>query len=403
MDDRFELYRTLARKTPSKILLLVVDGLGGLPHPEFEHRSELEAAVLPNLDRLAADSATGLSLPIAPGVTPGSGPSHLALFGYDPLRYDVGRGVLSALGIDFELLSGDVAARLNFCTVDDDGRILDRRAGRIPTEVCARLCARLSAIRIPGIEFYIRPEMDYRAALVLRGSGLDGRVSDSDPLQEGVAPLAVQPLVPESMRTAEIVNAFIDEARTTLRDEHAANMVILRGFAQHQGFPSMREIWQLDPLCLAVYPMYRGVSRLVGMKVMSCGSTLDDEVKALEDSWNDHDFYFLHVKKTDSAGKAGDFLRKVEVLEAVDRIVPRLLDLHPDAIGITGDHATPSLMRGHSWHAVPTLVWSRRCLPDAVTAFQERALASGSLTGMRHVDLLPLLMANAGKLHQYGA
>ncbi|MFN8547964.1 MAG: 2,3-bisphosphoglycerate-independent phosphoglycerate mutase [Candidatus Eisenbacteria bacterium] len=403
MDDRFETYRALARKTASKIVLVVIDGLGGLPHPEFEHRTELEAAALPNLDRLARASACGLSTPIAPGITPGSGPSHLALFGYDPLRYDVGRGVLSALGIDFELTGGDVAARANFCTVDDEGRVLDRRGGRIPTEVCARLCARLSAIRMPGIEFYIRPEMDYRAALVLRGSSLDGRLTDSDPLEDGQPPQAVQPLVPESMRTAEIVNAFLEQARNTLRDEYPANMLLVRGFSQHEGFPSLSEIWRLDPACLAVYPMYRGVSRLVGMKVLYAGTTLEDQVKALEANWQSHDFFFLHVKKTDSAAKQGDFARKVEVLEAVDTLMPRLEALAPDVLAVTGDHCTPSLTRAHSWHGVPTLIWSERCLPDGVSAFDERSVAGGSLNGMRHVDLLPLLMANAGKLQQYGA
>lgn len=403
MDERFEFYQRLAIETPSKILYLVMDGLGGLPHPEFGDRSELEVANLPNLDALAARSATGLSHPIGAGVTPGSGPSHLALFGYDPKLYGVGRGILSALGIDFDLKAGDVAARLNFCTLGDDGKITDRRAGRIPTDECERLCAKLKALEVPGIEVLIRPEMHYRAALVLRGTGLDGRLTDSDPQREGQAPLQVQPLHRDATRTAELVNAVVAQARTILEGETKANMILVRGFAQHLGFPSMAEIWRLKPACIAVYPMYRGVSRLVGMKVLATGSTIEDEATTLEEHWADHDFFFFHVKKTDSAGEDGDFRGKVEVLEGVDRLLPRLLALKPDVIVVTGDHSTPSVLKGHSWHPVPLIIGGAHCQPDRVQAFDERALFEGSLYRIHHTDILPLAMANAFKLLKYGA
>jgi len=402
VDSRFELYRSLAVRTPSKIVFLVMDGLGGLVHPDFG-RSELEAARLPNLDALARESATGLSLPIGHGITPGSGPSHLALFGYDPLSYEVGRGLLSVLGIDLELRTGDVAARVNFCTVDDAGIIRDRRAGRIATTECARLCALLREIRIPGLEIQLQPEMDYRAALLIRGAGLDGRLSDSDPQREGFAPLPVSPKVEEATATADLLNAFLGAARERLRNESPANMILLRGFAQHQGFPSMRDTFALDPACIAAYPMYRGVSRLVGMKVLATGSTIEDEVKTLEQHWGEHDFFFFHVKKTDSAGEDGNFEGKVAVLEAVDALLPRLRALQPDVIVVTGDHSTPSALSAHSWHPVPVILWGRHCQPDSVTEFHERALQSGSLCGIHHVDLMPLAMANAFKFLKYGA
>ncbi|MBK8231645.1 MAG: 2,3-bisphosphoglycerate-independent phosphoglycerate mutase [Candidatus Eisenbacteria bacterium] len=403
MSVELETCRTLARPTPSRILLIVLDGLGGLPHPELENRTELDCASLPHLNALTRRASTGLSHPIAPGVTPGSAPAHLALFGYDPLRHAVGRGVLSALGVDFELVDGDVAARISFCSLGHDGTVTDRRAGGLPTEVCARLASRLAAIHIPGIDIFVRPEMGHRAALVLRGPGLDGRVTDSDPGQERMAPLSVRPLVPEAMRTAEIVNTLLEQAEHTLRNEDPANMILLRGFAQHEEFPSLSQLWRLTPAAVAAYPMFRGVSRLVGMKVLQTGSGLEEQVATLETHWSEHDFFFVHVRKPDAAAREGNPGKKIAALEAFDAILPRLLALGPEVVSVVGSHSTPSIAGHQTWHPVPLLLWSRSCRPDGIAEFNERALRAGSLWPMRHVELMPLLMAHAGKLAQYGA
>lgn len=399
---RFDLYRRISVRTDSKIVLLIMDGLGGHPH-DLHGRSEMEVADTPNLDALTARSATGLSHPVAPGITPGSGPGHLSLFGYDPITYEVGRGVLSALGIDFPMKGGDVAARVNFCTVDEEGKVTDRRAGRIATEVTAGLCEKLAGISVEGAEMFLRPEMDYRAALVLRGKGLDGRLLDSDPQREGVEPLEVKPAAPEAEQTAKLVNEYIGKAREVLRGESPANMILVRGFAQLPDIPSMGELYKLRPACIATYPMYRGVSRLVGMEILDGGTTLENEVEALKKHWKEHDFFFFHVKKTDSAGEDGDFQAKVHVIEAVDRIAPAIRDLGPDVLAICGDHSTPSILKAHSWHPLPFVLWSEYCRPDSVEEFTEEACAHGNLGHIHHTDIMPLLMANALKFLKYGA
>lgn len=420
--DPLDLYRELSIKTGSKILLVVMDGLGGHPHPD-KGTSELEAARIPNLDALAADSICGMSTAVLPGITPGSGPSHLALFGYDPMRYNVGRGVLSALGIDFDIKGGDVAARANFCTVDDRGHITDRRAGRIPTEESRRLCGLLADVRVEGVEIFIQEEMDYRAALVLRGEGLSGALTDSDPQQTGVPPRDVEPRVPAghgggsgsggagagdaaaaaAARTARAVNEFIAQARERLKDQRPANMILLRGFDEHQTYPSMSDVYKLSPACIATYPMYRGLCKLCGMTVIPTGMSLDDELATLREHWDAHDFVYFHIKKTDSMGEDGNFEGKVRILEEVDDLLPRLRELKPDVLAVTGDHSTPSALAAHSWHPVPILIWSDLCQPDEVTAFHEKALTRGGLMGIRHTDVMPLLMANARKLIKYGA
>jgi 2,3-bisphosphoglycerate-independent phosphoglycerate mutase len=404
--DPFDLYRSLSVRTDSKILLFVMDGLGGHPHPEHGV-SELEAARIPNLDALAQASACGLSVPLAWGITPGSGPSHLALFGYDPFRYVVGRGVLSALGVEFDLRPGDVAARANFCTVDPSGRITDRRAGRIPTEECARLCSILrERVRVPGVEIFIEPEMEYRAAFVLRGDGLSGALTDSDPQRTGVPPVPVRPRDPAdaaARRTAELVNSFLEQARKALEKEHPANMILLRGFDTHSAFPTLEEVFKLRAACIATYPMYKGLSKLVGMKILKTGISLEEEYATLKEHWDAFDFFYFHVKKTDSMGEDGNFDGKVRILEEVDAFLPRILELRPDVLAVTGDHATPCILKAHSWHPVPFLLQSSYCQPDAVDRFTEKAFAQGSLNGMRHTDIMPLLMANALKFIKFGA
>ncbi len=393
----------LVEENDTKLLLLVMDGLGGLPM-QVEGRTELEAANTPNLDALAAEGICGLHEPVGPGITPGSGPSHLALFGYDPVRYKVGRGVLSALGIDFDLQPGDVAARGNFCTIDETGRVMDRRAGRIPTEKNEELCEILRRIELPGVKIFVDTVKEYRFLLVLRGEDLAGEVADTDPQDVGKMPLPAEALDPSANRTAELVQAFADRARELLADQHPANMVLLRGFSSPPRWPLFTDVFQLRAAAIAGYPMYRGVAKLVGMAVLETSAEVPEEVGVLEENWPEGDFFYLHVKRTDSAGEDGDFDRKVALIEEVDAQVPRIMDLNPDVVVVTGDHSTPSRIRYHSWHPVPALLWSPICRQDGVRAFSESACLQGGL-GPRFpaTDLMPLAMANARRLEKYGA
>jgi len=397
------LFKKLVKREKSKIVLLVIDGLGGLPM-KSAGQTELEAARTPNLDLLAAQSVCGLHQPIAPGITPGSGPAHLALFGYDPLKYQVGRGVLSGLGIGFDLQANDVAARGNFCTVDVDGIVTDRRAGRIPTEKNQELCELLRQIELPGIEVFVQPVKEYRFLLVLRGEGLSGELTDTDPLEVGEKPLDPQALSENANKTAELVKKFVDQARNILADQQPANMVLLRGFSKLPDWPLFEESFGLRAAAIAAYPMYRGVARLVGMDVLETGTDFKQEIGTLEEYWNDYDFFFLHMKPIDSAGEDGNYKRKTRLIQQVDTFMPRLLELEPDVLLVTGDHSTPSMLKYHGWHPVPVMLWSKYCRADSVKSFGERACMGGGL-GPRipAVDLMPLVMANALRLDKFGA
>ncbi|MCJ7605767.1 MAG: 2,3-bisphosphoglycerate-independent phosphoglycerate mutase [Dehalococcoidales bacterium] len=398
-----ELIKELSRTSPEKIVMLIIDGLGGLPDPATG-KSELETAILPNLDALAARSICGLADPVGPGITPGSGPGHLAVFGYDPITCQIGRGALEAVGIDVELQPNDVAARGNFCTVDENGIITDRRAGRVATNISAKLCELLEKVTIPGITLLVRPVREHRFVVVFRGDGLVAEVTESDPSQKGVKPLPVAPESPDGRKLAGVANEFIEKAAVILAGRHPANMVLLRGFARKPDFPTMQEIYKLNPLAIALYSMYRGLARLVGMDVDdSGGSTLQDEIKALKKNYGAYDFFFVHVKWTDSAGEDGDFARKVKILEEVDAVIPSILALKPDVLVVTGDHSTPAAVQGHSWHPVPVLINAKHCRPDAVTEFTETAFIAGGLGRILSSQIMPLAMANALKLNKYGA
>lgn len=396
--------RELSVKTESKIVLLVVDGLGGLPM-ERGGRTELEAAETPNLDRLAAASDLGLSRPVAAGVSPGSGPGHLGLFGYDPLRFQVGRGVLSALGVGFDLQKSDLAARINFATLDDEGKISDRRAGRIPSEKGEELVALLNeSMELDGAEVSIVHEKEYRAVAVFRGEGFSGGLSDTDPQRVGLEPLPVeaQDDSREARKSADVANAFVKRSNEILLDQHPANTVLLRGFGMHPALPSFEEAYKLDAAAIASYPMYKGLARLAGMELLEEGYGIAGEFETLKGNWDAHDFFFLHVKPTDAAGEDGDFDRKASVIEEVDAQIPGLLELGPGAIAITGDHATPAKMKSHSWHGVPVLVNSPYTLPTA-DGFGERACAGGTLGVFPAQEIMGYLMGHALKLNRFGA
>ncbi len=338
----------------TRIVMLVMDGLGGLPQ-EPGGRTELEAAVKPNLDSLATRSELGLTIPVGPGITAGSGPGHLAIFGYDPIENEIGRGALEALGVDFDLGIRDVAARGNFCTIDRKGNLVDRRAGRLPTELSQELACILRTIKVPGVEFFIEPVKEHRFAFIIRGQGLGDALTETDPLTNGVPPLKMHALKPDSERTAQSVNQFVEKARLLLVNEQPANMILLRGFTKFPSIPMYQEIFGLNPAAIAVNGMYKGVARLAGMTVLDLqGDTLADEFCALEKHWNEYDFFYIHVKKTDTCGENGDFSGKVRAIEEVDAQLHRLMALQPDVVIIGGDHSTPAVIKSHSWHPVPT-------------------------------------------------
>jgi 2,3-bisphosphoglycerate-independent phosphoglycerate mutase len=397
-----DLIRELREPAASKIVLLVADGLGGLPL-EPGGKTELESARTPNLDALAREGVTGLSVPVLPGITPGSGPGHLGLFGYDPLRYRIGRGILEALGIHFEVGPRDVAARGNFCTVDAAGLITDRRAGRPATERCVAMCHKLQEIRVPGVEVFVEPVREHRFVVVFRGDNLGDAVNDTDPQQTGHAPLPARGADPNSENTAAAVNRFVAEAARVLKDDAPTNMVTLRGFARYPKIETMQEVYGVKPVAIAVYPMYKGLARLVGMDVVDAGATLADQLGTLERLWGQYDFFFLHYKYTDSTGEDGNFAAKVEMIERLDAVIPRVRTLEPDVLIVTGDHSTPSKLRSHSWHPVPTLLWSQACRPDPVMEFGEAYCLRGGLGQFQAMYLMPLALAHAGRLGKYGA
>ncbi len=394
--------RSLTQRTPSKIVLLVIDGVGGIP---YEGRTELEAADIPCLNKLAAASECGLIDPVARGITPGSGPSHLALFGYDPLKYEIGRGVLEALGVGLSMTERDVAARGNFATMDPGGTISDRRAGRIPTEKNKELCAVLSEAvpRIGDTEVILEPGKEHRFTVLFRGDDLDGRIADADPQKAPAAAVPARALAPAAERTAHIANQFIRSATEALKGHKPANTVLLRGFAKYPEIPSMAELFNLQAAAIATYPMYRGLARLVGMDILDCGETIQDEFAALCREYGNHDFVYLHIKKTDSYGEDGNFEKKVGVIEQVNHHISTLLALEPDVIVVTADHSTPARLKAHSWHPCPFLLWSKYCRPDSVTRFTERECARGSLGRFPAVEAMGLMLANALKMVKFGA
>lgn len=398
-----EFLRKLVVKNDAKIVMVIFDGLGGLPDPATG-KTELQTALHPNLNELAKKGICGLSDPIAPGITPGSGPAHVSLFGYDPLQYEIGRGLLDTLGIDFEFTNEDLAARGNFATLDANGVITDRRAGRIASDKAARLCSEvLKGIEFDGIKTFVLPVKEHRFSVIFRGKGLEDRLSDSDPQKEGLKPLAVKPTEEKAAFAASVVNKFIDEANKRLKNEHPANAVLLRGFAKMIHMPSFADVYQLKAAAIALYPMYRGLSRLVGMEVLKTGTTIESEFQALKENFSKYDFFFMHIKQTDSSGEDGDFARKVRVIEEADKYFSVINELNPDVVIVSGDHSTPAVYKGHSWHPVPVLISSKYCRTDGVTAFNEAQCITGGLGRISAQQIMPLAMANAGKLMKYGA
>ena len=398
-----EIIKKITVQNEKKIILLIMDGVGGLPGKDG--RTELEHAKTPNLDKLAKVSALGLTHAVAPGITPGSGPAHLSVFGYDPVENIIGRGVLEASGIDFPLTGKDMAARANFATMDQNKIIADRRAGRIPTEKNQELCKKLQEEinKIDGVEIIIKPGKEHRFVIIFRGEGLEEGLSDADPQQTGLKQKYTEALTPEADKSARIANKFIDRVSEVLKDEEKANTCLLRGIAKVPPITPMQELFKLRPAAIATYPMYRGLARLVGMDIPDAGETIGDEIKCLKENYKEYDFFYLHIKKTDSYGEDGNFDAKVKIIEEVDSIIPDILSLDPDVLAITADHSTPAILSGHSWHPNPFLLHTEFIRKNEVSAFNEQECLKGSLGIFYSIDAMPLMLASAMKLIKYGA
>jgi 2,3-bisphosphoglycerate-independent phosphoglycerate mutase len=392
----------LVLKNDSKIVMLVADGLGGLPMTPGG-MTELETAKTPNLDALVQRGVCGSSIPVLPGIAPGSGPGHLGLFGYDPLKYVIGRGALEATGIGFELQPNDVAIRGNFCTIDAAGNITDRRAGRIASEESAPLAVKLREIKIPGIEVFVEPVREHRFVVVLRGNGLGDQVADTDPQKTGVPPLEPVAHNAASQRTAQAAADFFRQAKQILAGHPKANALTLRGFAARPNLPSYDDVYGLRAAAIAVYPMYKGLARLVGMSIVGEAKTLSEQMDVLAANWSKYDFFFIHFKYTDSTGEDGNFDEKVRRIEELDAAIPKINALKPTVMIVTGDHSTPSYLKSHSWHPVPTLLTSDCCRTDPCQKFGEGECLRGGLGQFEAKHLMTLALANAGRLGKYGA
>ena len=399
----FQYLSSIRKQTDSKIVMIVVDGLGGMTDPSTG-QSELEAAKLPNLDKLASISSCGVSTPVLPGITPGSGPGHMALFGYNPIKYLLGRGVLEGLGIGAPIGKGDVAARGNFCLLGEDGKIIDRRAGRITTEECVELVELLKQIEIPGFGIEIHPVMDYRFVLVFKGETSSPDVSETDPQITGVTPMISNPTSERGTGTALAVNLFTQRSAEILREYNgSANGILLRGFSNIPELPHFGISYALNPAAIAAYPMYRGVAGLLGMDVLESKQTFEDEIKTLEANYSkDYDYFFLHYKPADSAGEDGNFSQKVAMLEEFDSQLERILLLKPDVLVVCGDHSTPSYIASHSWHPVPFLISSNLSQGRAEAKFTENSCQEGSIGSIRAEELMLLVLSHADKLNKFG-
>jgi len=403
-----ELYSELTLKGGAKLALVVLDGLGDLATKEQGYLTPLEAAHTPNLDKLSKNSAQGRMIPVAPGITPGSGPGHLGLFGYDPLEFQVGRGVIEALGLGMELKAGDVCARANFATLDAKGIVTDRRAGRIPTETCERLVDLLTAKikKIGETEVLIKAGKEHRFVVVFRGKGLEGPLTDADPNREGFAIPTVKPRDPanaKQKKMAKLIADFYKAALPILAKEVPANGFLMRGIAHQPEIPLFEDRYKLKPACLAVYPMYKGLAQLVGMEKIEGPQTIAEQFERYLKEYDNYDFFFIHYKYTDKAGEDGNFAAKKKAIEDFDAALPILFKKMPDVLAITGDHSTPVALKGHSWHPQPVLLHSATSGADKLDRFTETGANSGSLSVFPAKFLIRLMQANARLFDKFGA
>ena len=403
-----DIYSELTLQPKGKMALVVLDGIGDIATPEQGYQTPLEAAKTPNLDALAKESALGRLYPTAPGITPGSGPGHLGLFGYDPLEFQVGRGVIESLGLGLDLIPGDVAARANFCTLDDQNIVTDRRAGRIETSICEELCALLAEKiqKIDDVEVIVKPGKSHRFVVIFRGPGMEGPLSDSDPHREGlpIPPAqAVDATNAKARKTAEIIGKFYQLALPVLRGRQPANGFLMRGIAHKPAIPTFDVRYKLKPACIAIYPMYKGLAQLVGMDKLEGSQNIAEEMRRYVKEYDNYDYFFIHFKNTDMYGEDGNFKAKTQAVEEFDAALPILLEKRPDVIAITGDHSTPCAVQGHSWHPQPVLLHSKYSGCDGLERFTEKAANCGSLGHFEAKYLIRHMQANLKMFDKFGA
>ena len=403
------LYSELTLKTNAKLALIVLDGLGDIATPAQGDVTPLEAAATPNLDSLVQSGvAQGRMIPVAPGITPGSGPGHLALFGYDPLEFQVGRGVIEALGLGINLRAGDVAARANFCTLDSKGIVIDRRAGRIETKLCEELCALLSKKikKLGDTEVIIKAGKGHRFVVIFRGKGLEGPLTDADPHREGLPIPEVSAINKKSVKAkkaAKLIADFYAAALPVIAKKKPANGFLMRGIAHQPAIPTFEERYQLKPACLAVYPMYKGLAQLVGMTKLEGAQTISEQFETYLNEHDNYDFFFIHYKYPDMHGEDGDFEAKKKAIEEFDAALYILKQKMPDVLAITGDHSTPCAMKGHSWHPQPVLLHSAYSGSDKLDRFTETGANLGSLGLFEAKYLMRYMQANARMFDKFGA
>jgi len=405
--DKLQLLESLNIKNNKKIIFLVIDGLGGITHPEYK-MTELEAAHTVNLDNLVKNSLSGLIIPVGYGITPGSGPSHLALFGYDPFNYEIGRGILEALGLGIEIGKYDLCARANFATIDYKTNIvIDRRASRPQTEKTVELCKFLqeNINEIDDIKVTIKPGRGHRFVVVFTGENLSEKITDNDPQKDGYSPKIIKANSSEGEKTSKIVNKFLNRVTELIKEKTPMNYILIRGFSKYPDIPSMNKVYGLNSACIAVYPMYKGLAKLVGMKILDVpGEKISDEITTLKKEYNNYDFFYVHIKETDTFGEDGNFLAKVNKLNEIDGFIPEILELNPDVLVITGDHATPSVLKGHSWHFVPVMIYTKYALyPNISNRFTERECLKGYLGILPAKEIMSIALANTFKLSKFGA
>ncbi|MBA12433.1 MAG: 2,3-bisphosphoglycerate-independent phosphoglycerate mutase [SAR202 cluster bacterium] len=398
----FPYISNICKSTNSKIVMLVADGLGGMHHPDYA-ATELETAKIPNLDKLASISSCGVSTPVLPGLTPGSGPGHMGLFGYDPIKYLLGRGILEGIGIDAPIEHGDVVARGNFCTLDEEMNILDRRAGRISNEQGVSLTNKLNSIVIDNVNVNVHHVMGYRFVLVFKGDGLSDLITDTDPQITGVNPLMSQAKSKNADKTANAVNEFVSKANALFKDDDGpANGLLLRGFSSLPSLPDFNSSYKLKSVAIASYPMYRGIANLMGMDVIKGLNDFNEEINALRSNFNEYDFFFLHYKPADSAGEDSNFEQKVKALEDLDSYIEEILDINPNVLVVCGDHSTPSYMGSHSWHPVPFIIKSQYSQPNSTGVFTELSCRNSEIGSIKAKELMFTVLAHAGKLNKFG-
>lgn len=405
-----------------RVLLLICDGLGDRPVKALGGLTPLQAARKENLDWLASGGVSGLLDIISPGIPPGSDTAHLALFGYDPYQVYTGRGPFEAAGVGLEVRQGDVAFRCNFATMDDKGRIVDRRAGRIK-EGTAQLAEALDGMELEGVEVRFKEGTEHRAALLLRGDGLDPLVSDADPHSAGLPLAKVKPLSRQAEKTARVVNKFLERASQILarhpvnldraeRGLPVANVLLPRGAGVFPTMPSVKERWGVEFTAIAGVALIKGICRSLGMKlieVMGATGGLDTDmgakmaaaVKALEG----HGVVVVSIKATDVAGHDRNPELKRQLIERVDESLRPIRECFQEdwIIAVTADHTTSSETGDHSGDPVPLLVFGEGVRIDDVTTYDEVAAARGGLGRLRGRDLMPLLMDLSDKTGKFGA